>query len=163
MTGRRLEPQLERLGAGRGTDRGDEPLYRRIGARVAALADLACQANGAQVAERRDPLAQIIEIRRELARPANAPRTVSRRLKTLGDVFADCLWIAPRSPGNGADRQALTVKVQYHDELSKLDHPHRSRPNQFGRQDRVRQSLKGPGRCGIWGLRAPAPSGNNAS
>ena len=32
----------------------------------------------------------------------------------------------PSTPSNGADRQSLTMQIQDHDELSKLDHPRRS-------------------------------------
>ena len=119
-------------------DGRNEALHRRIGADVAALADLAGQPDGAQVGEGRDALAQIVEVGRELAGPADLTRTVDRQLEAARDVFADGLGIAPRAAGDRRDRQALAVKVQNHHEFSKLDHPRRPRPNLFGRNGRRR-------------------------
>ena len=47
LAGRRLEPHLERLRAVVGPDRGHEPLHRRVGTAVAALADLTRQTHRA--------------------------------------------------------------------------------------------------------------------
>src|SRR6478672_1555018 len=114
LAGRRLESHLEGLRCVVGANRGREPLHRRVGAGAAALAKLARQPDSTQVRECGDALTQILEIRRELARPPSLPRAVGGWLKTACDILADRLRVAPRAPGDRADRQALMVKVQNH-------------------------------------------------
>jgi hypothetical protein len=110
LTARGLEADLVRLSLGR-PDRGGEPLHRGVGPRVAALAQLAGQAHGAQVGEGGDPLAQIIEVGRELARATGLARAVGRRFEAALDVLADRLRIAAGPAGDGEDGQALSVQV----------------------------------------------------
>ena len=141
---RRLEADLERLGFLLRPDGRDEALHRRVGTLVAALADLAGEADGAQIGEGRHPLAQIVEIGRQLVRPADLARPIDRRLEPAFDVFAHRLWITPGAPGNRRDRQPLAVKLQDHHQFSKLDHRRRSLPNRIGK-DR-RQPASGPNR-----------------
>ena len=131
LAGRGLEADLVGLGLGR-PDRGGEPLHRGVGTGVAALAQLAGQAHGTQVGEGGDPLAQIIEIGRELARAAGLTRAVGRRLEAALDVLADRLRIAAGPAGDGGDGQALSVQVQDHDEFSQQNHPRRSQPIGIG-------------------------------
>ena len=131
LAGRRLEADLVGLGLAR-PDRGHEPLHRGVGARVAALTQLASQAHGAQIREGRDALAQIVEIGRELARASGLAGAVGRRFEAALDVLADRLWVTPGPAGDGGDGQALSVQVQDHEEFSQQDHPRRSRPIRVG-------------------------------
>ena len=119
---RRLEAHLVGLGAVLGADRGQIALHRRIGAAIAELADLAGQPRGAQIRKGGHALAQKIQVGRELARPPDRARTVSRRLDAALDIFADRLRISPRAPGDGGDRQTLSMQFQNHHQFSKSDH-----------------------------------------
>src|SRR6185437_12540565 len=47
---------------------------------------------------------------------------VGRRLQPFGDVGPDGLSVDAGLPGDGADRQALAMQIQDHDELPKFDH-----------------------------------------
>jgi hypothetical protein len=51
------------------------------------LPDLACEPNRGQVRKGRDALAQIIEVRRKLARSPDLARAVDRRLEPAFDVL----------------------------------------------------------------------------
>ena len=94
LAGRRLEPHLEWLWAIVGTDRGHEPLHRRVGAGISTFADLARQPNGTEVRKRNDALTQISEIGRELVRAPGLPGPIGGRFQAARDVFADRLRIA---------------------------------------------------------------------
>lgn len=100
LAGRGLEADLVGLGLGR-PDRGGEPLHRGVGTGIAVLAQLAGQAHGAQVGEGGDPLAQVIEVGRELARSAGLTRAVGRRFEAALDVLTDRLRIAAGPAGDG--------------------------------------------------------------
>ncbi len=131
LAGRRLEADLVGLGLGR-PDRGHEPLHRGVGARVAALTQLAGQAHRAEIGEGRDALAQIVEVGCELARSSGLAGAVGRRFQAALDVLADRLRVAPGPASDGGDGQALSVQVQDHEEFSQQDHPRRSRPIRVG-------------------------------
>ena len=47
---------------------------------------------------------------------------VGRRLQPFGDVGPDGLSVDADLPGDGADRQALAMQIQDHDEFPKFDH-----------------------------------------
>lgn len=81
MAGRRLEANFERLESVTRADRRHEPLHGRLGAGVAALAQLPRQACRRQFGEGRNPLAHVIEIGRDLIGPANLARPVGRQLR----------------------------------------------------------------------------------
>ncbi|KUO64298.1 MAG: hypothetical protein APF80_14985 [Alphaproteobacteria bacterium BRH_c36] len=134
LAGRRLEAHLEGLWPMFRPDRGDEPLHRRVGPRVALFADITIEPDGAELREGGNARAKIVEVGCQFARSARLPRTVGRWLQAALDVLPDRLWVTASAPDYGADRPPLPMKVQYHDEISKLDHPRHPRPNQFGRQ-----------------------------
>ena len=108
------------------SDRGQEALYRRIGAGVAELANLAGQARRAQIRESGHSFAQKSHERGELAGSANRSRSVNRRLDAALDVFAHRLRIATRPPRDRGDRQPLSMQFQDHHQFSELDHQHPS-------------------------------------
>ena len=136
---RRLETGLKGLRPTIRPNGGNEPLHRRIGASVSPLADLAVEPDGAEIRERGHPLAQIVQIGRQLARSARLTGPIGRRLQAARDVLPDGLRVTTRLPGDGADRQPLTMQIQDHDEFSKLDHPRRPHPNQSDGNGRSRR------------------------
>ena len=101
VAGRRLEADLEGLGPIGRADDSEEALHGRVGALVSALADLAGEPDRTQVREGGDALAQIIEIRRQLAGASHPARAVGRWLEATGDVLADGLGIAAGAARNG--------------------------------------------------------------
>jgi hypothetical protein len=77
-------------------DRRHEALYGGVGAAIALLPDLTGDPDRGQLGKGRDALTQIVEIGRQLVRPADLARTIGWRLKCALDVFAHRLWIAAR-------------------------------------------------------------------
>jgi hypothetical protein len=110
-TRRGLKAHLVGLRSVLRSDRGQEALYRRIGTRVAELANLSGQARRAQIREGDHPLAQKFHERGELARPPNRPRSVNRRLNAAFNVFAHRLRITTRPPRDRGDPTALVDAV----------------------------------------------------
>jgi hypothetical protein len=101
---RRLEADLERLRLALRPDRRHEALHGGVASFVATLAELPGQPDGTEIGEGRHPFAKIVEIRRELARPADLARSIGRRLEPAFDVFANRLRVTAGPPRDRRDR-----------------------------------------------------------
>ena len=111
MARRRLEAQLVGLRALVGADGCHEPLHGGVGTIIAALAQLPCEADGAELWKGCDALAQIVEVGGELIGPSDLTRSVDRQLEPACDILADGLWISPGASGDGGNGQTLTVDL----------------------------------------------------
>ena len=125
---RGLEADLEGLWSVRRADRRNEALHGGVGAGVAELADFTGQSGRGEIREGAEPLSEVVEKGCQLVRPADLAWSVGRQLQAALDVSAHGLRIAPDAARDRDHGQALAVKVQDHDELSKLDHCRRPHP-----------------------------------
>ena len=92
-----------------------------VAAGKAALLDLTKQPACGEVRIGRKVLAQI---RFEVIDDTRSwrPFLIGRRLQPFGDVGPDSLSVDADLPSDGADRQALAMQIQNHDEFPKFDH-----------------------------------------
>src|SRR6516225_11708606 len=117
---RRLEARFV-CGAAGGANIADPVADDAVAAGKAAFLDLPEETPRGQGGKGRQALAQI---RFEPVHEARGRRAllVGRRLQPFGDVGPDGLSIDAGQPGDGANRQALPMQIQDHDELPKFDH-----------------------------------------
>ena len=117
---RRLEAHFKSGAAGR-TNVAHAVAHDAVAAGKAALLDLPEQTPDGQGGIGRQALAQI---RFEAIDEARRRRAllVGRRFQPFGDVGPHGLSVDADLPGDGANRQALAMQIQDHDELPKFDH-----------------------------------------
>jgi hypothetical protein len=99
-----LKADLERLRLALRPDRRHESLHGGVGPLVATFPEFAGEPDGTQIGEGRYPLAQVIEIGRELARPADLTWPIGRRLEPAFDVFAHRLRVPAGASRDRRDR-----------------------------------------------------------
>ena len=104
-----------------GPDLAHAVAHNAVAAGKAALLHLTEQASPGQGGIGRQALAQIRLEGIDEARRRRA-LLVGRRLQALSDVGPDGLSIDAELPGDGADREALAMQIQDHDEFPKFDH-----------------------------------------
>ena len=117
---RSLEARFKSGAAGR-TNVAHAVAHDAVATRKAALLDLPEQTPDGQCGIGRQALAQI---RFEAIDEARRRRAllVGRRFQPFGYVGPHGLSVDADLPGDGADRQALAMQIQDHDELPKFDH-----------------------------------------
>src|SRR6185312_2939087 len=120
LAGRRLEARFVSCAAG-GSELTHAVPHHAVAAGKAALLDLAEETPGGQGGIGRQAIAQIGFEAIDDTRRRRA-LLVGRRLQPFGDVGPDGLSVDAGLPGDGADRQALAMQIQDHDELPKFDH-----------------------------------------
>src|SRR5918994_3680026 len=134
---RRFEAHLVRLGSILGADRSEVALHRGIGADIAELTYFTRETGRAEIGKGSHALPQEVHVGRQLAWPTHRTRPVDRRLDAALDIFAHGLRVAPRPPGDGGDRDALSMQFQNHHQLSKSNH-RRPLAQRTGRRWRLR-------------------------
>jgi hypothetical protein len=117
---RSLEARFKSSAAGR-TNVAHAVAHDAVAAGKAALLDLPEQTPDGQCGIGRQALAQI---RFEAIDEARSQRAllVGRRFQPFGYVGPHGLSVDADLPGDGANRQALAMQIQDHDELPKFDH-----------------------------------------
>src|SRR3954449_7315785 len=102
-----LKSDLERLRPIARSDRRDKALHSCVSAGITPLTELARQPRGGQFREGGQPLAEVIEIGRQLVRASNLPCSISWQLKPSFNIFANRLRVAARTPRNRGHGQSL--------------------------------------------------------
>jgi hypothetical protein len=121
-----------------------------------SLAQLPGQARRRQFRESRDPLAQIIQIARDLVGVTDLPRPVNPQLQAALDVFSDRFRFPPSPARDRRHGQSLPVKTQDHHHFSKLDHRRRPPPFQRRASSATGGKPEAAGRAPLLQARAPA-------
>ena len=117
---RRLEAHFVSGGVG-GPDLAHPVPHNAVAAGKVALLEFPQQTPRGQGGKGRQALAQVWFEAIDDARRGRA-LLVGRRLQPFGDVGPDGLSVDADLPGDGADRQALAMQIQDHDEFPKFDH-----------------------------------------
>ena len=99
----------------------DRALNAGVAATEASLTQFTPQAHRCQAGIAAQPLAQVGQEGVSGFRPRRA-RTVGRRLKAEGDVFAHRLAVDAELAGDGGRAQPLPVQFHNHDEFPKSNH-----------------------------------------